>query len=331
MNTKLERGVRIITEQWLELTYGERLFIVTSEDYVKEMALIEQYAKEKGVLTEVMIFTMQPGQVGHYFDHHEDAFDSFDVILGATMHSLVTTKAAKRAIERGIRFLSLPLSTNDHRSLLEYDFLKMDPAESKRMADELLPKLSGGKKLKVTTPAGTNLTFSMEGREAQLFTGATRQGRGYSSSSFEIFIPIVEDQTFGTGVVDASLGYLGVPKEPVRIGLKEGRICEIEQNETGQKLRQYIADFEDERMYVAGEFGIGLNTFSQCKGNSYIEDESTYGTFHIGFGRNIGFGGKQEARAHFDLVFHKPDIYVDGILIMKKGEIIWDEETLMAQ
>ena len=206
----------------------------------------------------------------------------------------------------------------------------MDPAESKRMADELLLKLSGGKKLKVTTAAGTNLTFSMEGREAQLFTGATRQGRGYSSSSFEIFIPVVEDQTYGTGLVDASLGYLGIPKEPVRIGIKEGRICEIEQNETGRKLSQYMADFKDERMYVVGEFGIGLNTFSQCKGNSYIEDESTYGTFHIGLGRNIGFGGKHEARAHFDLVFDKPDIYVDGIIIMKKGEIIWDEETLMA-
>ena len=330
MNTKLERGARIVTEQWLELKSGERLFIVTNEEYTKEMELIKQYANEKGVLTEVMTFTKQFGQVGHYFDDNEDIFESFDVILGATMHSLVTTKAAKRAIERGSRFLSLPLSTNDNRSLLEYDFLKMDPAESKRMADELLLKLSGGKKIKVTTPAGTNLTFSMEGREAQLFTGATRQGRGYSSSSFEIFIPIVEDQTYGTGVVDASLGYLGVPKEPVKIFLKEGRVCEIEQNETGQKLSQYMADFKDERMYVAGEFGIGLNTLSQCKGNSYIEDESTYGTFHIGFGRNIGFGGKHEARAHFDLVFNKPDIYVDGILIMMKGEIIWDEEALMA-
>ncbi|MBE5961906.1 MAG: peptidase [Lachnospiraceae bacterium] len=330
MNTKLERGARIITEQWLELHSGERLFIVTSEEYKREMKLIEQYAKDGGTLTEMMIFPKQPGQVGHYFDVHEDAFDSFDVILGATMHSLVTTKAAKRAIERGSRFLSLPLSTNDGRSLLEYDFLQMDPKESKRMADKLLERLSGGKRLKVTTAAGTNLTFSMEGREAQLFTGATRQGKGYSSSSFEIFIPIVENETFGTGVVDASLGYIGVPKEPVKIGLKEGRVCEIEQNETGQKLSQYMADFHDEGMYVAGEFGIGLNTFSKCRGNSYIEDESAYGTFHIGFGRNIGFGGKHEAKAHFDLVFDQPDIYVDDILIMEKGEVIWDEETLIA-
>lgn len=48
-------------------------------------------------------------------------------------------------------------------------------------------------------------------------------------------------------------------------------------------------------MVVAAEFGIGLNTHSRCAGNCYIEDESTYGTFHIGFGRNIALGGVQDA------------------------------------
>lgn len=72
-----------------------------------------------------MVFERQKGQVGHYFDEHEDAFDEYDVILGTTTHSLVTTRAVKRAIERGSRFLSLPLSTNDNRSMLEYDFLLM--------------------------------------------------------------------------------------------------------------------------------------------------------------------------------------------------------------
>lgn len=330
MNWKLERGAHIVTEQWLQVTSGEKLFIVTSEEYSNEIALIEQYAKEAGAFVEVMTFEKQQGQVGHYFDSHEAAFDSFDVILGATTHSLVTTKAVKRAIDRGSRFLSLPLCTNDDRSLLEYDFLLMDPEKSKEMADKLLDKLADGKQIRVTTLAGTNLIFSMEGRQAQLFTGSTKLGNGYSSSSFEIFVPIVEDKTYGTGIVDASLGYLGVPGEPVRINLKNGKVCEVEQNNTGKILSQYIADFKDEGMYVAGEFGIGLNTFSRCAGNCYIEDESTYGTFHIGFGRNIAFGGQHEAKAHFDLVFHKPDIYVDGMLIMNQGEILWEEEMIRA-
>lgn len=327
---KLKQGARIVTERWLQLAPGEKLYIVSSEEYSGEIALITQYAKEAGAEVEVMIFKRQRGQIGHYYDIHETAFDTFDVILGAAKHSIATTKAVKRAIGRGSRFLSLPLATNDGRSLLEYDFLRMEPEKSIEMAEQLLVRLTNAKEIHVTTMSGTNLICSMEGRSAQVFTGATRIGNGYSSSSFEIFIPIVENKTFGTGVVDASLGYLGVPEEPVRILIKDGRICEIEQTKTGQTLSRYLADFDDEGMYVAGEFGIGLNTWSECRGNSYIEDESTYGTFHIGFGRNIGFGGIHEAKAHFDLVFDKPNIYADGVLIMENGEIIRGVDRIRA-
>ncbi len=328
MNTKLKRGARIVAEQWLKVASGEKLCIVTNDEHVNEIAQIKQYAEKAGAYVEVMVFQKRFGQVSHYFDVHETVFDSFHVILGAATHSLVTTKAVKRAMNRGSRFLSLPLSTNDKRSLLEYDFLMMDPEESREMANQLFKWLRNGKEIKVTTPVGSRLNFSMEGREPQLFTGATRMENGYSSSSFEIFIPIIENKTYGIGVVDASLGYLGAPENPVRIYLKDGKICEIEQNEDGQKLSRYIADFQDENMYAASEFGIGLNTCARCEGNSYIEDESAYGTFHIGFGKNIAFGGELEAKGHFDLVFKMPDIYVDGVLIMKQGEIIWDEPEI---
>lgn len=78
-------------------------------------------------------------------------------------------------------------------------------------------------------------------------------------------------------------------------------------------------------MYVAGEFGIGLNSYSKCRGKCYIEDESAYGTFHIGFGRNIALGGVHEATSHFDLVALEPDIYADNRKIMEKGKIIIPE------
>ncbi|BBF43637.1 leucyl aminopeptidase [Lachnospiraceae bacterium KM106-2] len=326
MNKNLLRGAKIVAEKWLDVTKEEALLIVTSENHWQEAAEISRFAKARGAVVEIMTFPAQKGQVGHYFDEHVDAFDAYDVILGATTHSLVTTKAVKRAVERGSRFLSLPLSTNDERSMLEYEFMKMDPIESLEMADEIMDRLEASEEIRVTTEAGTNLTFRKKGRKVNCFTGATREGNGYASSSFEIFIAIEETLTEGVGYVDASLGYIGNSDEPAIIHLKEGRIVEIEQNETGKKLQKYMEHFEDEGMYVAGEFGIGLNRFSNCDGNCYIEDESAYGTFHIGFGRNIALGGVHEAKAHFDLVFHEPNIYADGELIMEKGEIITEEE-----
>ena len=49
--------------------------------------------------------------------------------------------------------------------------------------------------------------------------------------------------------------------------------------------------------------------------------ESTYGTFHIGFGRNIALGGVQDASGHYDLVTHAPCIYVDNRMIMDHGQL----------
>ena len=88
------------------------------------------------------------------------------------------------------------------------------------------------------------------------------------------------------------------------------------------KLMNYIKSFNSENMFKPGEFGIGLNRISKTRGVSYIEDESAFHTFHIGMGRNIGLGGKQEAAGHFDIVTHNPTITAGKNLIMKEGELV---------
>ena len=96
-------------------------------------------------------------------------------------------------------------------------------------------------------------------------------------------------------IVDGSMGYIGKVTEPFGITFSKGRISEIEDTADGKRLKDYLVSFQDFEMYVAGEFGIGLNSYSKCRGKCYIEDESAYGTFHIGFGRNIALGGVHEA------------------------------------
>ena len=87
-----------------------------------------------------------------------------------------------------------------------------------------------------------------------------------------------------------------------------------------ERLKEYVLSFDDPTMFINGELGIGLNVLSKCRGVSYIEDESTYGTFHIGMGRNISLGGVQMAKGHFDMVTHEPTIMADDVVIMKNGQ-----------
>lgn len=142
------------------------------------------------------------------------------------------------------------------------------------------------------------------------------------SSSFEVYIPIEETKTNGVVILDGSLGYLGAVKENTRLEFKDGYLRSIQKTEDGQRLAEYMEGFQDWELYCACEFGIGLNKKAKCNGSSYIEDESSYGTFHIGFGRNLALGGDHDAKGHFDIVIRSPDIYADGRQIIRGGEII---------
>lgn len=99
MNHKLSRGASIIVERWLQIREGESLFIVTDENHLEEMKVVKHFAEKKGATVELMSFPKEMKWVSRYFDENESCFDAYQVILGATTHSLVTTKAVKRAIE----------------------------------------------------------------------------------------------------------------------------------------------------------------------------------------------------------------------------------------
>ena len=203
--------------------------------------------------------------------------------------------------------------------LLENDSAIVSPWE---LALALAEKLNNAKVIHVTTQRGTDIYFYKKDRPAKFFNGNIKDCGGYSSASVEVYVPVEETRTHGCLMLDGSLGYIGKVTAPVQIMFSSGKIIDIEDSPDGNRLKEFIADYNDDKMYTASEFGIGLNDLSRCDGNCYIEDESALGTFHIGLGRNLALGGIWQASGHFDLTSHRPDIYADGFKIMHNGQII---------
>src|SRR5699024_6138784 len=282
---RLERGAEIIINDWTEIKEKDKLLIVTTHEYALEASKMEKYALKRKANVDIMFMQEAGIHVGEFFDENEKAFDGYNIIIGATDYSLVTTRATKRAVEKGSKYLSLPLSVGNGESMLSHDFIQMDTKESKFMADRIIKDIEKSSMIQIVTDIGTDLKVYKENRDPGFFSGSVNYSEGYSSASFEIYVPIEETRTEGTMVVDGSLGYIGLPKEPVKIEFANGRVTEIEGNESGKILKNYIEGYNDPNMYIAAELGIGLNTHAKTQGRSYIEDESAYKTFHIGFGR----------------------------------------------
>lgn len=316
-------GARCIIQNWIEAKENEVLHFVTDENHIKEADIFELAAFECGVVPKITILSSDGVQSGEVIEKMKNTMYYSDVIIGATHYSFITTEAVDYALKKGSRFLSFPMHTNDNSSIFEREFIRMRPKTAKKMGRPVADKITKSERVVVTTKKGTNVAFCVKNRKAGIFAGScTGRGR-VASSSFEVYVPIVETMTNGVVIADGSLGYLGAIKSPIELVFEAGYLVEINGKEDATRLKRYMESFNDKEIYCAAELGIGLNTKSKCEGVCYIEDESTYGTFHIGFGRNIALGGNHEAKGHFDIVTHKPDIIADDIMLMNEGELVF--------
>lgn len=319
----IEKGVSIILHDWLNVSSDELIHFITDETHLREAEAIERWAYGADAILKTTILNSQLVQKGEVIESMADILCKENVIIGATDFSFITTDAIRKAVKAGARFLSLPLSCTDGSSLLENDFIQMDPRVTYRDARKIIGIMKGARTIHVTTEKGTDLTFDIEGRNPGYFNGKAGRKGLIGSSSFEVFVAPNETKTSGVLYLDASFGYIGLVHNTVKCVFEDGCLVSAEsEGSDGAKLLNYIASFNSDNMYRPGELGIGLNRISKTRGVSYIEDESAFHTFHIGMGRNLGLGGRQEAAGHFDIVTNAPTITADGRLIMKDGEIV---------
>lgn len=316
----LEQGARIIVERWLQARPDDVLHFITDETKLREAEAFSRAAEDYGAIPKVTVLASEAVQSGDCIEEMRQIMSYANAIVGATNYSFITTNAVSYALKHGARFLSLPLSTNDGSSLLEQDFLGMDPRRAAALGRPIVRALRRADSVHVTTRLGTDVRFRIRDRRPGLFNGVAARRGVCASASFEVYIPPEETETEGRVVLDGSMGYLGLVRDPLELRFEKGKLVEIADTADGRRLKAYIESFRDPEMACAAEFGIGLNQISRCRGASYIEDESAYGTCHIGFGRNLALGGKHDAAGHFDIVIHEPDIDVGDKRIMSRGQ-----------
>ena len=108
MTPNMERGARIIIHEWVKVRAWDKVLIVTSKEYLAEAKAMEKEASGKARSVNTLLVENKGRHVGIFFDDNEAVFDPYTAIIAATEYSLVKTKAAKRAIQRPKKFLSLP-------------------------------------------------------------------------------------------------------------------------------------------------------------------------------------------------------------------------------
>ncbi len=317
---KLTRGARQLVEVNGRVAEGEPVVIVTDPEMERYATLVAEAARARGAVVTTCIMPVR-GQDGQEPPEPvARAMAEASVIFSPVSISITHTRAMRSALEAGARAILMTAYTDEiltSPALLETDF-QAQVAICHKIGDAF----SRGSQLRLTSPKGTDLTFSMEGRTANVLTNLPDPGQLAPVPDIEVNVVPVTGSANGHLIADASIPYLGIGilKEPVVCTMEDGYITKMEGGPEADRLRVYLSSFGDRNCFNVAELGVGLNPNARLTGEM-LEDEGVLGTIHIGIGTSHTLGGEIVAPTHYDLLMWEPTIEVDGRVIQRDKEI----------
>ncbi len=315
MTKQLEKSAEIAINQCMAVKKGETVLVVADEPTRNVGRALWEKAVEAGAEAIYMEMTPRRNDGVEPPPAIAAAMLEADVILGATSRSISHTKARKAASKKGARIATLPGITEDiMQRTLNADYQKIA-----LLSERFAQILTEGRQARITTPAGTDLTLSLEGREGHPDTGINHQPGDFSNlPAGEAYIAPLEESAEGILVIDGAMAGIGVLEAPIRLTVQKGYVVKIEGGRETERLEGMLSDYGKQARSIA-ELGIGTNDQAVLSGR-VLEDEKVMGTVHIALGNNFGFGGAVQVPLHLDGILLNPTLEIDGKVVIKDGK-----------
>lgn len=238
-----------------------------------------------------------------------------DIVICPTSASLTHTRAREAATEAGARVATMPGITE---SVFERGAITANYDVVERLTARLSERLTAADEARIVS-SGESLTMSLKGRRGIPSDGMIRESGSYGNlPSGESYVAPVEDTGEGTIAFDGGLVGVGELQEPLVVHVASGSITSVE-GAAAEEFLDATAGADCARRLA--ELGLGTNPAAEIIG-IVLEDEKVYGTCHVAFGDNHGFGGTIECDSHLDGIVLEPDVYLDDELVVTGGDVV---------
>lgn len=242
------------------------------------------------------------------------------VTLALTTYSLTHTEATAAAARAGRRIASMPGITAG--MFQPGGPMAVDYAAVRRDTRGFADLLTSAREVRVTCPAGTDLTFSVEGRAGGADDGFLAEpGRWGNLPAGEAFAAPVEGTARGRLV--ARRGWFPGLDEDMTLVFDRGEVREVLGGAAvgrffAERLRPNVPDAPERHRRNCAEIGIGTNPNARTPDN-VLEAEKIKGTVHVAIGDSSHMGGCTVSDLHEDFVIPEPDVYFDGKAVIRRG------------
>ena len=242
-----------------------------------------------------------------------------DVVIAMANNSTSHTRFRHLVNSAGGRFASLPHFDPE----MFFTSMAVDWQTLAQRTARLAEAVNMAEGLRVTTPNGTRLVFSMVGRRAGGDDGLLTAPASFGNlPAGEVYLAPLE----GTATGELVIEYAPTRRleTPLKLVIRQGEVVDIIGDEP---YRQWLEEkFGASRLNRnIAELGIGTNDRASRPDN-VLEAEKILGTIHVALGDNSGFGGVVSTPFHEDYVFYRPTLTA---LLPGGGErVLLDDGTL---
>jgi leucyl aminopeptidase (aminopeptidase T) len=317
---ELEAVARRVVGTYLGLKPGELLVIVT--DTRTSPSIPRALADAAASLGADPVVTVMPPRSHSGVEPPPPvaaAMHRSDVVVSVASTSMYHTETKGAAQRRGVRGCFNAPSLED--AWIE-GAMTADFTEIRDRSERLAERLRGASTIRVTSPAGTDLTASIAGREPKgWLTGICRNpGEVSAYPGGEVSLPPVEGTARGIVVVEHVVTDVGLLDGPITWTVEDGAVVSIEGGTSADALRRHVEGVENAENI--GEIGIGMNPRARLTAD-ITESKKRLGTAHVAMGDSAGeYGGTVVSDVHLDGMVLDATIEVDGRDLIRRGEIV---------
>lgn len=227
--------------------------------------------------------------------------DVADVVIAMANNSTSHTRFRHLVNLAGGRFASLPHFDPE----MFHTSMAVDWQALAERTARLAEAVNGAERLQLSTPNGTWLSFSMQGRRAEGDDGLlTAVGSFGNLPAGEVYLAPLEGTAEGELVIEYAPTRRLV--SPLRLVVRQGEVVEISGDEPYREWLESKFAASAKNRNIA-ELGIGTNDRASRPDN-ILEAEKILGTVHVALGDNTGFGGTVSTPFHEDYVFYGPTL-----------------------
>jgi len=204
--------------------------------------------------------------------------------------------------------------------------------------DKLLDVLHDASTMRMTTTAGTDVSFNLDPKipfcgTGKLFAQGAPPAGSYTLPGAIAWAPDLASVS-GTVVFDGAIGIpalnLGVLQRPIVLQIEGGGIAKFGGGPEAGLLEPYLKSFNHPQTLRLAHTGIGFNpgAITRARFGNLLEDERIWGSMHWGIGEisnNLIPGGQVPAPMHCDGICLGCSLEVDGVSVLKSGNFVHPE------